>query len=134
MPTQIKRILSVDDNEIDRLVHERKIRHHDAKIVVRDAVDGRDAFDLLETGQFWPDVILLDVNMPVLDGFGFLDLCKRSFAERTPSVVLMLSSTFQDRDIDRIVDYPMIVGKIFKPLSPDWHLQISEMLRAQRTA
>jgi CheY-like chemotaxis protein len=120
--------LNVDDNEMDRCVHERKILKHDASIEVHDAINGRDAFDVLETGQFWPDVVLLDVNMPVLDGFEFLDLCKKMFAERTPPVVLMLSSKFQDRDIERMPDYPMIVGTMVKPLSPGWHPEISQML------
>ncbi|MFK7887507.1 MAG: response regulator [Gammaproteobacteria bacterium] len=128
MPTHIQRVLNVDDNEMDRCVHERKIQSHDSAIEVHDAVDGRVAFDVLEAGDFWPDLILLDVNMPVLDGFEFLDLCKETYGDKSPSVVLMLSSMFQDRDIDRMPDYPMIVGTMVKPLIADWYPAISAML------
>jgi len=128
MPRLIQRVLNVDDNEMDRYVHQRNIWKYDATIEIRNAVDGRAAFDVLDAGEFWPDLIFLDVNMPVLDGFDFLDLCKEAYGGKAPAVVLMLSSTFQDRDINRMSEYPMIVGKMIKPLTEQWHLEVSAML------
>lgn len=129
----MQRILSVDDNETDLFVHERVIYKHDPSITVVDVADGQAAFDVLEKGDFWPDLILLDVNMPVLDGFGFIELCHAAFGKKTPPIVLMLSSLYQDRDIDRIPDFPAIVGYMLKPLSRNWHGEISAMLAAPPT-
>jgi CheY-like chemotaxis protein len=45
---------------------------NDAELDISVANDGREALDLIATGRFWPDVILLDLMMPKLDGDTFL--------------------------------------------------------------
>lgn len=129
----MQRILSVDDNEMDLFVHERAILKHDPDITVLGARDGRVAFDVMQKGDFWPDLIMLDVNMPVLDGFGFIELCQDAYGGKTPPIVLMLSTLYQDRDIDRIAEFPAVVGHLLKPLRLTWHSEISAMLTAPRT-
>lgn len=126
----IRRILSVDDNEVDLLVNARRISGHDPDIEVREATDGQVALDILSSGDFWPDLVLLDINMPRLDGFGFLDMGQAMFAERMPKVVLTLTSEFQDADIARIPNYPSILGYIIKPMTPGWHAKIAELFES----
>ena len=81
------RVLIVDDSELYRTI----VRHLLARIpnieVVDVACDGAEALEKIE--QHAPDLITLDVEMPVLDGLGVLDEMRR---RRMKSSVLMLSS------------------------------------------
>lgn len=120
----IKSILSVDDNDVDLMVHRRRILGHDAGIEVRDAADGQQALDALAEAGFWPDLIFLDVNMPVLDGFGFLDQAMALYGAGVPPVILTLTSVFQDRDTDRLEDYPPVLGCLVKPLTNQWFREV----------
>lgn len=125
-----KRILLVDDNETDLYVHHRRIRQHDASIDVRQARDGLEAMALLRAREFWPDLVILDVNMPCLDGFGFLDGCQAEFADRPLNVVLALTSAYQDMDIVRADLYPAVKGHFIKPMTKDWFQQFSDLIEA----
>ena len=131
---RLRRILSIDDNSTDQLVHRRRIQKHDAAIDVEDANHGQHALDILAAGDFWPDLILLDVNMPVLNGFEFLDRAVALYAERVPPVVLTLTSSFQDRDVDRARGYPAVVGWLVKPLTQEWFVQVRTMLSPEPQA
>ncbi len=65
-----------------------------------------------------PDVIFLDINMPLLNGWGFLE----KFAElnfNKPPFVLMLTTSLNPRDQERAESSPLIKGIIDKPLKED---------------
>jgi len=88
-----RRALVVDDAADLRLV--MRLALEDAGWEVVEAVDGAEAVDLLETSPEQPDLMLLDLRMPVLDGRGVLDwMAKHGWAERLPVVVL---SAWADR-------------------------------------
>ncbi|MFK8014808.1 MAG: response regulator [Gammaproteobacteria bacterium] len=120
-------ILLVDDNETDQFINARRIRQHDESIALREAQNGLEAMAVLREPDFWPDLILLDVNMPVLDGFGFLDAYMAEFADRPVNIVLALTSAYQDNDVRRAEAYPVVKGQIIKPLSKDWCREISAL-------
>ena len=122
------RILNVDDNALDLAIHRRRILAHDSAIEVVDACHGGAALEVLEQGAFWPDLILLDVNMPVLDGFEFLDRAAQTYGARVPRTILTLTSLFQDRDTDRIADYPAVAGYFLKPLTKHWFEKVEPLL------
>jgi CheY-like chemotaxis protein len=83
------RVLVVEDNEVQRILLcawlEKK---YSGVEVVADAACGRDALAEMETAR--PDLVLTDVQMPGIDGFG---LARRiRLMENAPKVVLMSSS------------------------------------------
>ncbi len=97
-------ILVVDDDSVIRISIERAARKNGLPRQVAFAKNGQEAIDQLENsaasgdGRSW--VVLLDVNMPVLDGFGMLE----AMAERPELMsvpVFMLSSSDSPDDIDR---------------------------------
>lgn len=132
VPMPIQRILSIDDNSTDQFVHRRRIQKHDPSLEVVDAEHGQQALDILAAGKFWPDLILLDVNMPVMGGFEFLDGAVAAYTDTIPPVVLTLTSSFQDQDMDRAVEYSAVVGWLVKPLTQDWFGQVQAMLARAR--
>jgi len=69
---------------------------NDPKLEVIQASDGEEAWRLAQ--EHLPDLVVLDVMMPVLDGFGMLER-KRESGDATP--VVMLSAKSEQADIDR---------------------------------
>ncbi len=103
------RVLVVEDeHELRELIaHWLETRHYQ----VVQAADGRDAVDLLEAG-LEPDVILLDLTMPRMDGRQFLEWMRSSPKHRDRHVIV--ASGYLDDDA------PVQVDRAFaKPFRPD---------------
>lgn len=102
-PVQLEEILLVDDNEADCFLHRRVIRKlHCAKRIVA-VEDGQECLDYLTTehdGQLpRPDLIFLDLNMPRVDGWQFLDRYESSSIEHRPVIVLLTTSLNPDDEL-----------------------------------
>ncbi len=69
--TQRASILLVEDNPADVRLVEEAVRHLDVNLTV--AVNGEDALDLLGHESRRPDLVILDLNLPKLDGFAVLE-------------------------------------------------------------
>lgn len=82
--------------------------------------NGKDAIDeyerLLQGGEALPDVIFLDINMPILDGWQFLDRMTAASSEQTP-IVHLVSSSLDPSDINRSKSYRSIKNYIPKPVT-----------------
>ena len=63
-----------------------------------------------------PDIIFLDIRMPIIDGFGFLAEYVQlpETITRKPKVV-MLSSTLDEQDYDKAKGFPQVVSFLVKP-------------------
>ena len=117
---KISSILIVDDDENDQFICEYTIRKFDPSIRVSKAFDGAEALDLLR-GET-PDAIILDINMPVLNGFEFLDRYAQEFDVHAP-VVAMLTSSHLVKDRERAMRYSFVKSYFEKPLQAD-HLRV----------
>lgn len=74
-----------------------------------------------------PNVILLDLNMPVLDGWQFLDeFAMISFAKKI--VVFIVSSSIDPCDLEMAKNYPIVKDYIIKPLSSEKLKQASGLI------
>jgi len=88
----MKTCLIVDDSRVVRKVASRIVANLDFRVV--EAVDGAEA--LAKCREDMPDVILLDWNMPVMNGLDFLRAVRRESGGAAPKVVFC--STETDRD------------------------------------
>lgn len=86
--------------------------------------NGQEAVDGLKTiindGGLLPEVIFLDLNMPIMNGWEFLDEyknCRHDISKKT--IVYIISSSVDPRDLERVKDYNQIDTYILKPITPD---------------
>lgn len=97
-------LLLVDDNEDDLLLMQEALAGQAVVATARSARDGASALALLRAEPRWrPDLIILDLNMPVLDGFGVLRALKEDVTLRGIPV-LVLTASGRDTDVTRAYD------------------------------
>src|SRR5579862_1793576 len=112
-----KTCLLIDDNYIDNFVT-RKIleggNFAEVIVVVRSATE---AISALRDGTVKPDVIFLDVRMPVMSGFEFLDEYDKINIDKNNIKIFMLSSSLDPLDMRRSTDNKYITQFIHKPLT-----------------
>jgi putative two-component system response regulator len=86
------KILIVEDETITKVL---RLKFEQSDFVVEIARDGFEALKMLD--KFTPDIILLDILMPVMDGFEFMDKLKE--IDRFKNIPIVIFSNF-DRDVD----------------------------------
>ena len=112
----------VDDNDTDNFISKRIIEITKFAQRVEVKGSGKGALDYLKEYQNdptnLPSVIFLDINMPIVDGFVFLyEFEKFSELVRSKCKVIILSSSDNKRDIDKIVNNNHVIKFITKPLT-----------------
>ena len=122
MAKAVDLVMLVDDNDTDNFISKRiiEITGFSNRIEVRNS--GKSALDYLRENQTNPDnipnLIFLDINMPVVDGFVFLyEFDKFSDLVKSKSRIIILSSSDNKRDIDKIVNNNHVINFITKPLT-----------------
>jgi CheY-like chemotaxis protein len=84
----------------------------------QDAIDG--LYEIIENGEELPSVIFLDLNMPIMNGWEFLEgFVKIPNNNREKVTIYIISSSVDPRDLQRIKDYKVVNNYILKPISPD---------------
>ncbi|NQY66182.1 MAG: response regulator [Flavobacteriales bacterium] len=107
-------ILLVDDDSISIYLARYFIEGINLAKKISEVYNGKQALEFLKTNKV--DLILLDISMPVMDGFGFLEEAQRTnLCPDTPIVIL--TSSNDKIDIDRAKDFNEIMGYIVKPLT-----------------
>lgn len=116
-------VLIVDDSKSMRNVIMKVIKHSGFQMgECWEAGNGQEALDVLENQ--WVDLILSDIHMPVMDGFGLLRALKERENLRDLPVVLITTESNQDR-IQEALDLGA-KGYIRKPFRPE---EICKLLR-----
>jgi len=116
MPNK-KMVLLVDDNEADNVYHEIILRRSGRVAAVATKDSAAAALEYLRAqGQSWPHVILVDVNMPGMDGFAFIQQLEALSPPDTCKVA-MLTSSDADQDHRRASELKLISAYFIKPLT-----------------
>ncbi len=124
----IDTVLLIDDDEINNMICTKIISKNDFATNVVACSSARQGLKYLndaltEPAKALPTVIFLDINMPVMNGWDFLDQYKQmpNLADKR-IVLIMLSSSSSANDLNRAQTYPQVSDYITKPLTAA-HLQ-----------
>jgi signal transduction histidine kinase/DNA-binding LacI/PurR family transcriptional regulator/AraC-like DNA-binding protein len=95
-----KTILVVDDDVNTLDMHTRIVQSHSASHRVLKARNGREALDILQHEH--ADLVLLDLMMPELDGFGVLEAMREQLATRDIPVIVLTGQVLTEKDMTRL--------------------------------
>jgi CheY-like chemotaxis protein len=113
-----QRILLVDDNDADNVYHEIVLRRagYSGEIIVCES--GEAALDYLRANLDQPpELVLLDINMPGMDGFEFARAATPYLTGAATATVVMLTSSASEADRRKAKSLEVIRGYIIKPLT-----------------
>ncbi|SCY80107.1 response regulator [Flavobacterium caeni] len=120
---RFKLIYLIDDDEIFVFVMQKLMQKSGRFEQVLNIANGLDAIDVLvdrysREGSL-PDLIFLDLNMPVLDGWQFLDEVERlPFKDRLR--IYIISSSIDAREMAKAKEYSTVKRFVSKPVTLDW--------------
>lgn len=91
--SKYRSLFLIDDDEDDQLLFDDALKQVDPAITLFTAENGIEALRQLEPPQIFPDIIFLDLNMPVMNGFEFLEESKKyNHLHHIPIVIFTTSS------------------------------------------
>lgn len=125
MDNKLNCVLLIDDSPADNFLHKIVVNDCDVTDNVRTAEDGIDGLDyLLNNGKYSgstdnpkPNLILLDINMPKMNGFEFVEEFEKldsSIKENT--IIMMLSTSLEQSDKTKAISYKAVKEYLQKPL------------------
>lgn len=121
------RVLLVEDSEDDRYITTYMLRKRWPDVEIITAWNGEEALAELERLTLHPpDLILLDINMPLMNGHEFLAQWCGELGNTEP-VVVMLSSSERHADIGRSANYEAVRQYFVKPMRPEYLETIDAM-------
>ena len=119
----MNRYLLIDDDDIFNFLNKKVLEKsgNAQQIIVH--TSAKDVLNYLSSimgnEQNWPQIVLLDIRMPGMDGFEFLEVFKNMDERFLKQVkVFMLTSSIDDRDKRKSEIFPFVYGYYSKPLSP----------------
>jgi CheY-like chemotaxis protein len=101
----MRSVLLVDDEDICNFIMFRTLKIIVSDLEILTAKNGKEAINLLNnlliTNLRMPSIIFLDINMPVMDGFGFLEAYKKMEGPKDDIKIVIVTSSNHSGDIIR---------------------------------
>ncbi len=115
----------IDDNEIDNLINQKMVEAATITEHIYIHTGARSAIEFLRNieklqiaDQVLPDLIFLDIDMPLMDGFQFLDEFEKLLTNTKKKCrIVMLTSSINPQDVNRSKKYANVKLYLNKPLT-----------------
>lgn len=117
------KVLLIDDNPIDLMIHQKLVQRTLENVTIEKVMSGEAAIEFLDTAEQLPDIVLLDIKMPIMNGFEFLEAIKtRDYIKKL--IIYMVSSSIDPKDIQMAEESDMVKAFLEKPLTMEAILKI----------
>lgn len=116
-----KSVLLVDDDQVFNLLNQKTLQLLDLANEIHTARNGKEALDLINDyyrgAKTIPEVILLDLNMPIMDGFSFIEAFQKLEVPNKERVLIIIVTSSRDpKDLKRAKELG-ITSYLSKPLT-----------------
>ncbi len=127
----VKNIFIIDDDTTFVFLTKKIIKSTGIDINLSEFNDGQEAFEFLrenaDNDEILPDIIFLDLSMPIMDGWEFLEV----YAFIAPKIkkdirLYIFSSSISPHDIERAKEFNMVTNFIIKPLVKEKFIELIE--------
>ena len=128
MKKELKCIMLIDDNTDDNFFHEREIKkaNHDNIVITKSS--GKAALEYLNSRKEpHSDLIFLDINMPGMNGWEFLEEYSKLATElQSQAIIIMLTTSDNADDLEKAKTWSVISDYITKPLTKEMIKDITD--------
>ncbi|MDR6846131.1 response regulator [Flavobacterium granuli] len=117
-------IMYIDDDPITLMLFKKVVKKSSFAKEIINAINGQEAITLINTindnsnQEKKPQLIFLDLNMPIMDGWEFLDLFNASnYFDLNNTKIIILTSTIDPEDIKKSKSYSNVIEFLAKPIT-----------------
>jgi len=133
MSAQFPNFIIIDDSRLDCFIAEKIIQNSGTYSSIKTYMDASQAYEAIKNGDIGDDsiitIIILDIQMPVMNGFQFVEVFEMLPKEiQSKFVIFLFSSSINENDKNRLGNYPSIIRFYSKPISKDTVAQIIEQI------
>ncbi|MBB1193542.1 response regulator [Flavobacterium sp. SOK18b] len=129
----LNQVLCVDDDPITLLLCKKVVERFSFCNEIITSTNGEETLHyfntLLNSPALKPDLIFLDLNMPVMGGWEFLEAFKNpKYKDFHTTKIVVLSSTIDPNDLKKAQNYPMVIAFLPKPISKSMLEHLKEIV------
>ena len=124
--TKYKSVMIIDDNDIDNFINERILKSALFSENVYVHTSAKSALEFLKNleqvknvpKELIPNYIFLDLNMPIMDGFQFMDIFQQLSEEFQSAIkIVILTTSLNPSDVETSKKYKNEIKFLYKPLN-----------------
>ncbi|MCX6207193.1 MAG: response regulator [Bacteroidetes bacterium] len=134
MSTGKHNVCLIDDDKVYQFTAKMILEATGLTSSIKTFFNGKEAIDFLcipenqQEGSI-PDVIFLDINMPIMNGWNFLEAFDQMKHELPKNIVIyVVSSSVDESDIQKSRSYPAVTDYVIKPINREKYRQLLSVL------